>query len=196
MLCCRAEYATSVRGYEASFRDRAPVISLKAQLLRLLAVAFVVSAGLAAVRGMPQFRAGSGSASAETGACVAPDSGGFHVQYISPGEAHALLGQPSVAFVDCRPLQDFEAGHVAGSVHVEAEASALGPTLLELARAAGTVVTYCDAQSECERSLRVATLLAQAGASDVRVLEGGMPAWLSEGFPAQSGSCQDCESQQ
>jgi rhodanese-related sulfurtransferase len=168
------------------------VLSLKAQLLRLLAVAFAIAGVLVAVRGMPQFRAGTGDPDSSAGACAAPDSGGFHVQYITPDEAHALLGQPSVAFVDCRPRQDFEAGHVAGSVHVEAEASALAPTLLELARAAGTVVTYCDAQSECERSLRVATLLAQAGASDVRVLEGGMPAWLSQGFPAQSGMCDDC----
>jgi rhodanese-related sulfurtransferase len=170
-----------------------PVLSLQAQLLRLLAVAFALAGVLVSVRGMPQFRAGTGDPNSEAGACAAPDSGGFHVQYITPDEAHALLGQPSVAFVDCRPRQDFEAGHVAGSVHVEAEASALGPTLVELARGAGTVVTYCDAQAECERSLRVATLLAQAGASDVRVLEGGMPAWLSQGFPAQSGACDDCE---
>lgn len=172
------------------------MLSVKAQLLRLFAVAFAISAALAAARGLPQFRAGATEGSGQTGACVAPDSGGFHVRYISPDEAHALLGQPSVAFVDCRPRQDFEAGHVAGSVHVEAEDSALGPTLQELVRAAGTVVTYCDAQAECERSMRVATLLAQAGASDVRVLEGGMPAWLSQGFPAQSGSCEDCEPHQ
>ena len=168
------------------------MLSLKAQLLRLLLAAFALSAVLVAVRGVPQFGA-EGQAAGATGACVAPDSGGFDVRYITAGEAHALLGQPSVAFVDCRPRQDFEAGHVAGSVHVEAEIAALGPALLDLIRGAGTVVTYCDAQSECERSLRVATLLAQSGASDVRVLEGGMPAWLSEGFPAQSGACEDCE---
>jgi rhodanese-related sulfurtransferase len=168
------------------------VISLKAQLLRLLLVACGLSAALVAVRGVPQFGVQGASAGAPR-ACVAPDSGGFDVRYISPDEAHALLGQPSVAFVDCRPRHEFEAGPVAGSVHIEAEVSALGPSLLELVRAAGTVVTYCDAQSECERSLRVATLLAQAGAPDVRVLEGGMPAWLSEGFPAQSGACEDCE---
>lgn len=168
------------------------MISLPAQLLRLLGVSAALAAVLVGIRGVPQFRAAKSDSGAVTGTCAAPDSGGFHVQYITPEEAHALLGQPSVAFVDCRPRQDFEAGHVAGSVHAEAEASDLAPTLLQLARAAGTVVTYCDAQSECERSLRVATLLAQAGASDVRVLEGGMPAWLSEGFPAQSGSCEEC----
>jgi rhodanese-related sulfurtransferase len=171
------------------------VLSLKAQLLRLLAVACALTGVLVAVRGTPQFRAGTGDPDSQAGACAAPDSGGFHVQYITPDEAHALLGQPNVAFVDCRPRQDFEAGHVAGSLHVEAEASALGPTVLELARAAGTVVTYCDGQSECDRSLRVATLLTQAGASDVRVIQGGMPAWLSQGFPAQSGACEECGAQ-
>lgn len=169
------------------------MISQKAQLVRLLAVAAALSAVLVAVRGVPQLRAARAEGGTGAGTCAAPDSGGFHVQFISAEEAHALLGQPSVAFVDCRPRQEFEEGHVAGSVHAEAEASDLGPALLQLARAAGTVVTYCDAQAECERSLRVATLLAQAGASDVRVLEGGMPAWLSEGFPAQSGMCEDCE---
>jgi rhodanese-related sulfurtransferase len=160
----------------------------------LLLVAFGLSALLVAARGVPQFGA-QGAIAGASGACVAPDSGGFDVRYITPDEAHALLGRPSVAFVDCRPRQDFEAGHVAGSVHIEAEASALGPSLLELVRAAGTVVTYCDAQSECERSLRVATLLAQAGASDVRVLEGGMPDWLQRGYPAESGACGQCEGQ-
>lgn len=173
----------------------ASVISVHAQILRLLAVAAVLSAGLLAARGMPQIRTVGSDPSLAAGACAAPwvEGGPVHVRHISPDEARALLGQPSVAFVDCRPRQEFEAGHVAGSVHVEAEIAALGPRLLELARQAATVVTYCDAQAECERSMRVATLLAQAGASDVRVLEGGMPAWLSEGYPAQSGACTDCE---
>jgi rhodanese-related sulfurtransferase len=128
-----------------------------------------------------------------SGACVAPADGvAADLRFISPEEARKLLGQDAVAFVDCRSKDEFEAGHVAGSTHVEPGVATIEPAILQIARSAHTVVTYCDADSECERSQRIASLFTQAGAADVRVLEGGLPAWLAEGFPAQSGECREC----
>jgi rhodanese-related sulfurtransferase len=128
-------------------------------------------------------------------ACHAPGGGGTDpdgVRWVSQAEALGLVGNPSVAFVDCRPATEFEAGHVAGSVHVPPEAPTLEPALRSALASANTVVTYCDAAQQCERSLRVAELLRQSGLRDVRVLEGGLPGWLAQGYPAESGACTEC----
>lgn len=171
------------------------MLPVSAQIARLCGLAAVLSALLGAVRGVPKIGVAGPSGTA-TGVCEAPvESAATGVRYISAAEARALVGDAGVAFVDCRPRDEFEAGHVAGSVHVEGEHGTVPEATLERVRAAQTVVTYCDAREECERSLRIANLLAAAGASDVRVLEGGMPAWLSEGLPAESGACRDCEGQ-
>ena len=37
-----------------------------------------------------------------------------------------------------------------------------------------------------------AMLLAEDGAHDVRVLRGGIPEWLSNDYPAESGPCRVC----
>lgn len=170
------------------------MVSVPAQLLRLCLLAAAVAGAVVVLRGVPQTR-GEISVSSATGACMAPDDDvpGFDLRFITPDEAHALLEKMAVTFVDCRSRGEFESGHVAGSVHVEPELPALEPGVVQVAQTAQTVVAYCDAQSECERSLRIANLLAQAGAHDVRVLEGGMPAWLAQGYPAESGECRDCE---
>lgn len=64
----------------------------------------------------------------------------------------------------------------------------------QLARLAGarTVIAYCDTLGSCSASRRLAGLLSVAGLTDVRVLEGGMPAWMDAKFPAQAGSCENC----
>jgi rhodanese-related sulfurtransferase len=171
----------------------APVL---AQISRLCALAALLSALLVALRGVPKIGAVGGAGDGPTGVCEAPvESAAAGVRFINANDARALVGSAEVAFVDCRPRGEFEAGHVAGSVHVEAEQGTLPEATLERVRTAQTVVTYCDAREECARSLRIANLLAAAGARDVRVLEGGMPAWLSEGLPAESGACRDCEGQ-
>jgi rhodanese-related sulfurtransferase len=171
------------------------MVPVSAQIVRLCVLAATLSGLLGVVRGIPKIGA-AGAGGAATGVCEAPvESAATGVRFISAAEARALVGDSGVAFVDCRPRGEFEAGHVAGSVHVEAELGTLPAATLERVRAAQTVVTYCDAREECERSLRIANLIAAAGAQDVRVLEGGMPAWLSEGLPAESGACRDCEGQ-
>jgi rhodanese-related sulfurtransferase len=168
------------------------VTSIKTQVLRLCAVAILGATGLGLARGLPH----APVLQAETaGACHAPagPSAFDSFQWIKTEPARVLAGTPGVAFVDCRPRQEFEAGHVTGAIHAQLPEQEVGRPLLDALAGAHTVITYCDAQTQCERSLKMARLLTEAGLPDVRVLEGGMPAWLALGYPAESGTCEQCE---
>lgn len=166
-------------------------MSVWAQILRLCTVALLVSLGLGWVRGWPRAQ----SAKLEAGTCHAPSQvfAAEQVRWISQDEARQLAGGVGVAFVDCRPAPEYEAGHVAGAIHAGPSATLVPQSLLSALAGASTVVTYCDAESQCARSVAMAKELTQAGVRDVRVLEGGLPAWLQHGYPAESGACPQCE---
>jgi rhodanese-related sulfurtransferase len=171
-------------------------VPVAAQILRLCAVTAAGSAVLIGVRGLPQPPAGE--AITDAAACQAPEPDAFdphpEVRWISQEGARHLVGEPGVAFVDCRARDQFEAGHVSGSLHLDAQGERVPATLLRGLAQATTVITYCEAAGgECQRSLEMAGLLRAAGVPDVRVLEGGMPAWLEHGYPAESGTCRHCE---
>lgn len=162
-----------------------PRMSLTAQITRIVLLSCVLTLVLGLLRGLPSVGAPSVEAAA---ACVVPeDLTDFEVRWVSQQDALSMANDPGVVFVDCRPLELFVAGHVSGSLHVAAAIARVEPELLARLGAADTVITYCDAESECERSLRMAMLFQQSGLRDVRVLEGGMPAWLANGYPAESG---------
>lgn len=168
-------------------------MSIAAQLLRLCTVAAVASVLLGWLRGVP--RLPEPAATSEAASCHAPTlDRGDEVHWISQAEARRLVGDPNVAFVDCRARERFEAGHVSGSLHLELQRGQVPRPLLEGLGSAATVIAYCDAEGgQCQRSLEMASVLRAAGLPDVRVLEGGLPAWLDHGYPAESGACQECE---
>jgi rhodanese-related sulfurtransferase len=171
-------------------------VSLASQILTLCAVALLGTAVLSSVRGLPEAPA---EAPPVAGACRAPIADTFvdphpEVRWISQEDARALVGQPGVAFVDCRAREEFEAGHVSGSLHLNLQNGEISKALLGKLRGDATVITYCEASGgTCQRSHDMASRLREAGLPDVRVLEGGMPAWLHHGYPAESGMCTDCE---
>jgi rhodanese-related sulfurtransferase len=166
-------------------------VSIRAQVLRLCAVALVGCLALGFLRGWPR----TPSAKVEAGSCHAPAQGfgTSQVRWIEQAQARALVGSVGVAFVDCRPRSQFEGGHVSGAIHLDPGSNGVPQTLRTALSGASTVIAYCDAERQCERSLEVARQLTQAGLPDVRVLEGGLPAWVEHGFPAESGTCQQCE---
>jgi rhodanese-related sulfurtransferase len=166
-------------------------VSIQAQVLRLCAVALVACLALGSLRGWPRAQ----PARAEAGSCHAPSQGfgESQVRWIDQSQARALVGSVGVAFVDCRPRSQFEGGHVSGAIHLDPHSKGVAETLRSAIGGASTVIAYCDAERQCERSLEVARQLTEAGLPDVRVLEGGLPAWLEHGFPAESGTCQQCE---
>ncbi len=145
---------------------------------------------LLALHGLPGPAQQGGEAQAAACGVEPGAPGTAAVAWISQQEARALVAADGVAFVDCRPREDFEAGHVSGSVHLPEHADHPLEALLQRLGAVSTVITYCN--DACEHSSEIAARLLAAGLPDVRVLEGGMPAWLDNGFPAQSGACIDC----
>jgi len=71
---------------------------------------------LGLVRGLP---APPAAVASDAGACQAPIEGSAAISWISQEQARGLVGKPDVAFVDCRAREQFEAGHVSGSLHLE-----------------------------------------------------------------------------
>jgi rhodanese-related sulfurtransferase len=125
-------------------------------------------------------------------ACAPPVAEHPEVRWIEQEDARALVDAPDVVFVDARALSDFETGHVPDAIAMPMDTGVLDPRGMPLVRGASTVVAYCDTNDDCAGSRRLAGLLAQNGVADVRVLRGGMPLWLSNDYPAESGPCTRC----
>jgi rhodanese-related sulfurtransferase len=156
---------------------------------RVLVVGACLGAILAVLRGVPDLEALRGDQAAT---CAAPVESQPDVRWIEQDEALAMLDDAGVAFVDARPRDAYEAGHVAGALDVPMETGVIDERSIALVRGSRTVITYCDTTGECAASTRLAGLLAEAGLRDVRVLRGGMPAWLANGYPAEAGPCRVC----
>ncbi|MCC6556477.1 MAG: rhodanese-like domain-containing protein [Polyangiaceae bacterium] len=106
-------------------------------------------------------------------------------------DASLLCGRAGVIFADTRPAEQFEAGHVAGALHLPCDASASGAeeAIRRLDRAA-TVVIYGETG---DAALAVAETLRRHGLSgELRVLRGGFPAWAEQGLACASGPCPEC----
>ena len=158
--------------------------------LLVFAVGTVVGFAIGLVRGFPQVVAQPPVD--ETATCVSPVPAHPSIHWISQEDARALVSDGTVIFVDTRPEDLFVAGHVTGAMHVPIEAGTISDAIVGAVRGGRMVVTYCDTASGCASSTRVAGLLAASGLADVRVLEGGFPQWLANGFPAEAGTCRSC----
>lgn len=130
-------------------------------------------------------------ARATEGECAPPTE---QTQWISLADATELVGQADVMFVDARPTDEYVGAHVAGAYSVPFQPGAeLSREGKDIAGSARVVITYCDTHGGCSCSVALARAIAAAGAEDVRVLEGGWPAWQEAGAPADSGTCRLCE---
>jgi thiosulfate/3-mercaptopyruvate sulfurtransferase len=130
--------------------------------------------------------------------------------FVSPGWLAQQLAADRVAVVDGSwylpamnrdPDAEYLAGHVPGAVRVDIEAVRdlrselphMLPTAAEFAAAMGalgidedmTVVVYDGAG--LFSAPRVWWMFRVFGASDVRILDGGLPAWTAAGLPVQTG---------
>jgi thiosulfate/3-mercaptopyruvate sulfurtransferase len=134
---------------------------------------------------------------------------------ITPAELSALIASAEPpALLDVRWRLDrpegrpeYLAGHLPGAVYVDLdrELSRRGepaegrhplPSRADLenaarrwgVRAGGTVVVYDDVQSVA--AARAWWLLTRSGVADVRVLDGGLRAWIDAGLPLETGDVQ------
>ena len=162
-------------------------MSLPVQVLTLCAASLALGLALLGVRGVPT----AAPAGGEQSECSAPSAREQATEWISVQDARAMLADPAVTFVDCRPRPLFVDGHIAGALSLPSDAR-IDAAVLSALQQARTLITYCDARSGCESSSRLAARLHELGMRDVRVLAGGLPIWLEQGFPAESGTCPLC----
>lgn len=133
---------------------------------------------------------GTAPARATEGECAPPAE---QTNWVSLAESIELSKQQDVVFVDARPHDEFVRAHVAGAYSVPFHGGDAVPRdALDAVAGARIVVAYCDTHGGCQTSSALAKALAQAGARDVRVLEGGWPAWEEAGAPAEAGACRLC----
>ncbi|GAB4198508.1 MAG: hypothetical protein OHK0013_07730 [Sandaracinaceae bacterium] len=126
-------------------------------------------------------------------ACAPPVAEHPEVRWIEQEQARALVGDEGTVFVDARTVAEFETGHVPDAIAMPMDTGVIDPRVMPLVLGARTVVAYCDTNDDCAGSRRLAGLLAENGVADVRVLRGGMPLWLSNDYPAESGPCARCQ---
>lgn len=158
------------------------------EAVRVGVVGVCVGAALVVVRGTPPLA----SFHDESASCAPPSAVRTEIAWIGCDDAAALVTSPEVSFVDARAPHDYETGHVPSALSLPIQSGALPPGAASLLAGTRTVIAYCDASADCEESRRLAEVLASAGVPDVRVLRGGMPAWLEDGHPAESGPCRVC----
>lgn len=164
-------------------------MSLVIQVLRICTVSLAIGVSLLLIRGVPRAQA-PGAAPA---VCSAPAEGFGVTNWIELDEAHALHGDPTTVFVDCRPTSVFQRGHIASALSVPNDRPDLPAPVAQRLAAAHTIVTYCDAHSGCESSHRLAAHLRELGYQNVRILRDGMPGWIERGYAAESGPCRVCD---
>ena len=131
---------------------------------------------------------------------------------MGPGDLAAALGDSGLRVVDCRfdllaPDAGREAylqGHIPGAVYADLDRDLSGPVVADSGRhplpaieaaeaafsrlgidSATTVVAYDAAGGAI--AARAWWLLRWLGHPDVRVLDGGLQAWLARGLPTESG---------
>lgn len=159
------------------------------EAIRIAIVGACVAVSLGVLRGVPSIESLRADDPATCGSPVARNP---EIAWIDQGDARDLVTDVEVTFVDARPRAVYEAGHVAGAINVPIDTGAIDDRATQLVRGARVVITYCDTGGDCAASKRLAGLLAEAGLSDVRVLRGGMPEWLANDYPSESGPCRMC----
>lgn len=97
-------------------------------------------------------------------------------------ELRQLLAGGALA-IDARVAELYAEGHLPGAFPLSPELAQAGGLGVKLPRDR-VLVVYCSGYG-CEDSLTVARLLLAAGFREVRVFEGGFPAWQEAGLPVE-----------
>jgi phage shock protein E len=106
-----------------------------------------------------------------------PDS----VRLLDPASARTLIQNDTrLQIIDCRGEDEFIAGHLPRARHANYFTPDVARERLAALDPSRPTLVYCALG---ERSRRVALILLDLGHQDVRLLEGGVHAWLSAGLP-------------
>jgi rhodanese-related sulfurtransferase len=105
---------------------------------------------------------------------------------LSPSQASELLSNPAtpVTPIDTRSESEYEAGHIAGALHLSSSSSSFDDKLDALSRD-GTYLVYCRSGSV---SARVVEQMLDMGFEHVCHIGTGFNGWQSGGFPVEKGA--------
>lgn len=108
----------------------------------------------------------------------APDG----VEFLSPADAKGLIDRGEAAMVvDVRTPEEWSMGRIPGAYHAPVDSLRNHMKTLDPHRDK-TVILYCRTQ---QRSGFAAGLLAKAGFTDVKVINGGILQWAQNGYPLE-----------
>lgn len=105
---------------------------------------------------------------------------------VSTGEMREILANKSALVLDTRSRAEFDAGHLPGALHLDAQGAQYVEAVIKAAGGdkARALVLYCNGPY-CQASRRLAEQLSKAGFANVRRYQLGMPVWRALGGPTQ-----------
>ena len=107
------------------------------------------------------------------------------VSGIELNDAKALFDSDQALFLDARPADEFQKGHIKGAVSVPVEQyDSIKDSVLAGVSPRKTIVTYCSGE-DCMSSVMLANKLADDGHQQIKVFFGGWPKWLAAGYPVE-----------
>lgn len=161
---------------------------MKGEFRRILLEAVVIAAFGSMIGLSVNYRLVLGALEGKGGASPAPPALP-EALYPSPagvGETREILAQGGVA-VDARDAETFRQGHIPGAFSLPLGEAEKGlPAFRKAVSPEKTLVVYCSGYG-CTDSFDLAVRLMGAGYRDVRVFEGGFPAWHDAGLPTAMG---------
>jgi rhodanese-related sulfurtransferase len=115
-----------------------------------------------------------------TSSTMASQSASQQISYqiISVSEASAMIqSSPNLLVVDVRTTEEFAQGHLQGAINIPLSNL---PTQISSLGRNRPVLVYCQTG---HRSAQAATLLTNAGFTQVYDMNGGLNAWINAGYP-------------
>jgi len=99
--------------------------------------------------------------------------------------AKRIYDQKDTVFVDARPIEQHEEGHIHGSIPLPVrQFDEFVEILFEKYPPSKPMITYCSGR-ECKDSHELAQQLYDAGYENVKVFIDGYPAWKEKGYPVE-----------
>lgn len=99
--------------------------------------------------------------------------------------AGEIFNAGTAVFVDARPADEFNDGHIQGAVSLPlASFDDEIERFFETYPFSTSIITYCSGR-ECQDSHELAQFLIEIGYTDVRVFIDGYPVWEEKGMPIE-----------
>jgi rhodanese-related sulfurtransferase len=153
-------------------------ILVSAAIITALAVNYFSPAGIALV----------GQWDTSEGVITANEKNDIALNDLEIGDvalAKKLYDSQNFVFVDARPRDDYDEGHIKGAVSLPVgQFDEKIEAFLEQYSPEKAIVTYCSGRT-CEDSHKLAQLLMELGYTEINVFIDGFPGWEAEGYPIE-----------